>query len=115
MDAPAMRHRLVDHVESLVLATRFEECPSSALGEVVRDVDFTILGAAPKRYRTCAHGIQREYARFGALLFRRGRVRFLRRLSRRPHLYRLPFFRDELETRTRGNLEWELTTLKGDP
>ena len=27
----------------------------------------------------------------------------------------LPFSRDELETRTRGNLEWELTTLKGDP
>jgi predicted metal-dependent HD superfamily phosphohydrolase len=107
--------RLVDCVERLVLATRFEERPTSALGEVVRDIDLSILGAAPERYRTYARGIQREYARFGTLLFRRGRVRFLKRLSRRPHLYQLPFFRDELETRTRGNLEWELTTLKGDP
>lgn len=102
----------VQRVSELILATALLAPLTSVYAQLVRDVDFAILGAAPQRYREYAASVRREFATLPTPVYRLGRAQFLQNLLLRPALYHLPFFRERLEGQARLNLEQELAGLE---
>ena len=87
------------------------EGPSRSDIRLIRDVDLSILGKPPRRYRRYELDIRREYAWVPVEEFRRRRGALLRQLLSRRRLYGTELFRNLYEVRARGNLRWSLRRL----
>jgi predicted metal-dependent HD superfamily phosphohydrolase len=75
------------------------------------DIDLSILGAGPARYKQYAAQIREEFKKFPELLFNNGRRNFLRGQLKLPVIYRTKFFRDKFEQQARINIAGELNDL----
>lgn len=75
------------------------------------DADMAILGAPPDVYDNYIRGVQREFARVPAAMFRIGRRAFVSTQLARVSLFHTPFFRDRYEQQARANLKRELANL----
>ena len=102
----------IEKVERLILATRHcaaePESPDAAL---VVDIDLSILGADPDRYRIYAEEIRLEYAHVDETSYRSGRSGVLRGFLKEPAIYHTRHFRKLLEDQARTNIVVELETL----
>jgi predicted metal-dependent HD superfamily phosphohydrolase len=95
-------------VAALVRMTAFpwDRVGTDRDGRALVDADAWILGAPPARYRLYALQVRLEYGRVPWLLFRHGRMRFLRSLEARE---RIGFDTEPAwERQARENVAWEL-------
>jgi predicted metal-dependent HD superfamily phosphohydrolase len=100
---------LAPRVAQLVLATRLHEAdPGDEPARLFLDADLAILGAEPETYRAYARAIREEFRAIPALLYARGRRRFLREQLARPAIYQTAHFERRYGARARANLEAEL-------
>ena len=101
-------------VGELILATRLGP-PKSGGGAgdalLVGDVDLSILGSPPRRFRRYERSIRREYAWVPLPEYRLRRGQLLQGLLARPQLYATGPFRERYEARARQNLHWSLQRL----
>jgi len=101
----------VDAVVSAILVTKHEGLPASDDEALLLDVDLSILGAPPERFRQYEEQIRAEYAWVPEEAYRAARRRILAGFLERPVLYRTQRFREQLEGRARENLTASIEAL----
>jgi predicted metal-dependent HD superfamily phosphohydrolase len=94
-----------ERIRSLILLTRHDRPARSIDESLVADIDLSIFGAQPERFREYEAQVRREYSHIDECVFRRERARILQRFLERPSIYLTPFMRDPLEAQARRNLE----------
>jgi predicted metal-dependent HD superfamily phosphohydrolase len=93
--------RLTDHVAP----------PEDPVGELVCDVDLSILGRPAQEFEEYERRIREEYRQVPAPLYRTGRARVLAKLLARDPLFRTVHFRRRYEDMARRNLRRSLDSL----
>lgn len=102
----------VDLVVQAILATACHEAANPVFDPLL-DADLAVLGAKPRAYRAYRDAIRQEFAKFPALLYTPGRVRFLQSMLQRPAIFCTRACRLQLEAQARINLRQELDELMG--
>jgi predicted metal-dependent HD superfamily phosphohydrolase len=97
--------RLTDHITP----------PEDPVGELVCDVDLSILGRPAEEYAEYERRIRAEYAHVPEPLYRAGRAAVLARLLARQPLYRSRYFRTRYEDTARRNLTHALAAIGRAP
>ncbi len=105
--APAAAER----VYQLVMATQHAAQPQTPDGQLLVDVDLSILGAPPARFAAYEAQIRQEYAWVPDDVFRTKRGEILRGFLARPTLYSTAYFRTTREAAARNNLQQALAGL----
>jgi predicted metal-dependent HD superfamily phosphohydrolase len=103
--------KIAGRVAELVLLTRHGEAPDSAEGQLLCDVDLSILGESAEEFDRYDQAIRREYAWVPEPIYRRERSAVLRGLLAREPLYATPRFRERYELAARDNLRRALARL----
>ena len=106
-DVPA---DVVTRIAEHVCATKAHVAASSD-GQLVIDVDLSILGEDPQTFARFEEEIRREYHWVDAAAYAAGRAHVLRRLSERPFLYGTALFRERYEAQARENIARSLHLL----
>lgn len=105
----------IGEVARLVLLTDHARPPADPLGQLVCDVDLSILGRRPADFDEYERRIRAEYRQVPDPLYRAGRAAILDRLLSRPSLYGLAHFRSRYERAARRNLHRSLRALQDEP
>lgn len=94
-------------VVELILATRHltERPVLDPLQEWMVDIDLSILGAEPERFRRYHEDVRREYHWVPAPLYAAARRKVLQSFLSRPRIYATSYFHDRLEEAARRNLQ----------
>lgn len=98
-------------VKNLILATKKHEATEGDAAIVV-DVDLSILGRDPIRFRDYENQIREEYNWVSDEAFASGRVSVLEGFLARPVIYSTEFFRDKYEQQARENLISSIQSLR---
>ena len=101
---------VVARIAAHVRATK-AHVPDSADGQLVIDIDLSILAEAPEVFARFEEEIRREYAWVDEAAYVAGRAAVLRGFRERPLLYGTPLLRERYEARARANLEASLARL----
>jgi predicted metal-dependent HD superfamily phosphohydrolase len=94
----------LDHVRSLILATRHRDAPSDADARLICDLDLSILGQPADVFDAYDAAIRREYAHVPDVDFAAGRAAVLRSFLQRPRIYHAEFFHTRYDRSARDNL-----------
>jgi predicted metal-dependent HD superfamily phosphohydrolase len=100
-----------DEVARLVRVTDHVAAPEDPVGELVCDVDLSILGRPAEEFEAYERRIREEYRQVPEPLYRAGRVRVLGKLLSRDPLFRTDYFRRRYEDSARRNLRRSLDSL----
>lgn len=100
-------------VAELVLATRHLTLPREPDGQLLCDIDLSILGREPEIFDEFERRIRREFAWVPEPVYRRSRSEVLAGFLRRKSIYQTEFFRARYEQPARANLERSLRNLGG--
>lgn len=101
---------VVARIAAHVRATK-AHVPDSADGQLVIDIDLSILGEAPEVFARFEADIRREYAWVEEPAYVAGRAAVLRGFAEREFIYGTPLFRARYEARARANLAASLEKL----
>lgn len=104
----------IRQVEALIMDTRFHQVKASkGLPDApwFLDMDLSILGSSAEEYDTYRRQIRKEYWVIPSPVFKKGRIRALKRLLERPRIFHTDLFFEEYETRARENIAREITQL----
>lgn len=96
----------------LVLVTRHAAEPASIDGQVLVDVDLSILGAGPARFEEYESQVRREYGWVPEETFRSARAAILKQFLSRPQLFFTPYFIERYEAQARRNLRRSIQRLE---
>jgi predicted metal-dependent HD superfamily phosphohydrolase len=100
-----------EEVARLVRLTDHVAPPGDPVGELVCDVDLSILGRPAQEFEEYERRIREEYRQVPAPLYRTGRARVLAKLLARDPLFRTVHFRRRYEDMARRNLRRSLDSL----
>ena len=106
---------IAKRVANSILATRHQGEVTDLDAQLLVDVDLSILGREPAVFWQYERNIQREYAWVPEDVFRRERVKILKRFLDRPKIYYHHEYRERFEERARSNLEQAIARLGGQP
>lgn len=106
--AAGVAARVAEHIR----ATSNHLAPSGD-GQLVVDIDLSILGEDPDTYARFEAEVRREYAWVDAEAYRSGRAAVLGRFLARPSIYATPWFRERYEASARENMTASLARLGG--
>lgn len=94
----------VVRAKNMVLATGHQALPVTPDEKILIDVDLSILGAGPERFKEYEEQVRREYAWIPEVQRRERRQRILRSFLEREFIYNTEVMRQRLEGRARTNL-----------
>ncbi len=100
-------------VAELVLATRHLTLPRDPDGQLLCDIDLSILGREPEIFDQFERRIRQEYAWAPEAMYRSSRSEVLAGFLRRRSIYQTEFFRARYEQPARSNLNRALADLSG--
>ena len=100
-----------DEVARLVRLTDHAAPPQDPVGELVCDVDLSILGRPAEEFDEYERRIREEYRQVPEPLYRAGRARVLGTFLSRDPLFRTEHFRRRYEAAARDNLRRSLAAL----
>jgi predicted metal-dependent HD superfamily phosphohydrolase len=106
---------LIEKVSSLILATKTHPHQADPDTALLLDIDLSILGQPPNRYRTYEDAIRSEYEWVPFAIFAHERRKILARFFERESIYLTPYFRDRYEAKARVNLRAALEGLPALP
>jgi predicted metal-dependent HD superfamily phosphohydrolase len=95
-------------VEDLVMVTKHDALPHTPEGQILVDIDLSILGASEQRFAEFERQVRQEYSFVPGFLFRMKRKAILRTFLERQRIYSTPHFHALLESAARRNLEMVL-------
>lgn len=98
-------------VERLIRATDHCVQASDGAGQLIQDIDFSILGRAPEVFDAYEQKIREEYSWVTETAYFEGRSEFLKNLMERERLYLTGFGFESFEIRARSNIERLLSIL----
>jgi predicted metal-dependent HD superfamily phosphohydrolase len=112
LDGLGIAPEVVDEVRRLVLLPdTYEAAPDDLDSAVTIDADLVVYGSDYESYRRWLEGLRREHDRLGRPDFEARRIRFVKSLTRREHIYHTASCRERFEAMARRNLEAELRLL----
>jgi predicted metal-dependent HD superfamily phosphohydrolase len=100
-----------EEVARLVRLTDHVAPPEDPVGELVCDVDLSILGRPAQEFEEYERRIREEYRQLPGPLYRTGRAQVLAGLLARDPLFRTAYFRRRYENPARQNLRRTLDAL----
>ena len=104
-------HPLAIDCHALILATRHKQTKGMRAEEIMCDIDISILGAQPEKYRSYAVNIRNEYGWVETEEYSEARARVLTNFLNRDNLFQTPYAIAKWEAQARINLEQERETL----
>lgn len=113
LGALGLTDRITSVVYDLIRATDHRPSAPVPHGDLVCDIDLSVLGSSPIDYHTYSSAIRREYSWLPESRYRRGRTNILTALLDRPTIYLTSEFQRRLEDQARINLVSEITELRG--
>lgn len=99
-------------VANLIMLTKHTAAPTETDGQLLVDIDLTILGQSASEFDEYERQICNEYEWVPEHQFIEGRSSVLNSFLSRPSIYASPFFQDLYETRARENLRRSLARLE---
>jgi len=102
----------VERVRQHVMATRHSVLPQGRDQRLIVDIDLSILGAAPARFKEYEAQVRAEYSWVPEQIFRQKRAEILEEFLRRAPLYNTLALREAFELQARENLASSLTVLR---
>ncbi len=81
------------------------------LSQLFIDMDLKILASKVSNYLNYVSAIRKEYCSIPFLLYRQGRVNFLKRMLTKATIFQTHLYRSEYEQKARKNLALELSLL----
>lgn len=103
---------VIQHVHSLILATRHHGPTTDGDASVLLDVDLSILGAPPERFQEYEQQIRDEYRHVPLPLFAYKRKMVLEAFLKRPRIFDSSVFLDRYELQARNNIGNALLRLQ---
>jgi predicted metal-dependent HD superfamily phosphohydrolase len=100
-------------VAELVLATRHLTLPREPDGQLLCDIDLSILGREPEVFDEFERRIRQEYAWVPEPMYRSTRAEVLAGFLRRRPIFQTRYFREQYELPARANLERVFAKLSG--
>ena len=100
-----------EEIARLVRLTDHAKPPCDPVGELVCDVDLSILGRPAEEFDEYERRTREEYRHVPEPLYRTGRARVLETFLSRDPLFRTPHFRGRFEATARHNLRRSLASL----
>jgi predicted metal-dependent HD superfamily phosphohydrolase len=101
---------VVARIAAYIRATK-DHVVDSADGQLVIDVDLSILGESPEVFAGFEEEIRREYSWVDTAAYAAGRAFILRRFTERPFIYGTALFRERYESQARDNIARSIETL----
>lgn len=95
----------LEHVESLIMATKHAAIPARPDEQLLTDIDLAILGAKPQRFAEYSEQVRAEYSWVPHFEYITKRKSILTAFLARPYIYSTNFFRERYEAQARANLE----------
>jgi predicted metal-dependent HD superfamily phosphohydrolase len=106
-----LRSSTAERVSDLILTTRHRVGAWDTDGQLVMDVDLSILGADPESFWRYEENIRKEYAWVPESLFRLRRTEILRSFLNREYIYHHKQYRGMFEEKARSNLKQAVAKL----
>ncbi|MEP0266388.1 hypothetical protein [Dokdonia sp.] len=97
-------------IYKIILATS-NHISSNPLTQLFLDMDLSILGASPKKYKEYSDVIRKEHLQIPLLLYKQGRKRFLKQMLQRTHIFQTRAYQTSYDVQARINIQEELKTL----
>jgi len=104
-------HPLEIDCHALILATRHKQTEGMRAEEIMCDIDLSVLGSEPDKYRRYAENIRNEYSWVETAEYSEARARVLTNFLNRDNLFQTPYAIAKWEAQARINLEQERETL----
>jgi predicted metal-dependent HD superfamily phosphohydrolase len=102
----------ITRVLQLISDTAHEVEPETADGELITDIDLSILGSNPADFDRYESAIRAEYAHLSDPVVAAGRRGVLEQFLARPRIYRTQWLWSRYETAARENLARSITSLR---
>jgi predicted metal-dependent HD superfamily phosphohydrolase len=102
-------------VYSHILLTTHKEPCMYLSGQVLMDIDMSILGKEPHIFQAYEDGIHQEYTFIDESSYYRYRVIFLKSLLKKDAIYQTKYFQDKYEKTARENITRCIDNLASDP
>lgn len=93
-----------DTVHHLIMLTKDHQAPQTPDGELMLDIDLSILGAPDDVYDQFEKDVRFEYRRVPSFLYRKKRKEILAGFLVRDRLYHTDYFHDQRDAQARRNL-----------
>ena len=102
----------IDRVITLINATKYHQSDFQDIElQFFLDADMAILGSDKEIYQDYCKAVRREHKSIPAMLFNRGRKKFLASVLAQPSIFMSDIFREKYELAARQNIEEELQLL----
>jgi len=102
---------MTDRVYELIIFTKNHHAPNSADGQLILDIDLSILGAERNIYEQFENNIRKEYRLIPSFIFKRERKKILKSFFERQRLYHSDYFFERYEKQAKENLGWAIRKL----
>lgn len=103
----SMIARITDHI----LDTKSHDAPDTIDGQIMLDIDLSILGTPAHIYDEYEQNIRFEYRRVPKFIYRKKRSEVLRIFLSRNRIYATGYFHDKFERQARNNLSRAISSL----
>jgi predicted metal-dependent HD superfamily phosphohydrolase len=100
----------MERVYSIILATK-NHSSEDYITQLFLDMDLSILGANNDDYLIYTEQIRNEFKRIPYLIYKNGRINFLKKQLELGSIYQTPSFIEEFEEKARINIKSELKLL----
>ncbi|MEM8859104.1 MAG: N-methyl-D-aspartate receptor NMDAR2C subunit [Chloroflexota bacterium] len=100
-------------VSQLIMDTTHQQKPQSADGQLLVDIDLSILGAEPARFAQYDAQVREEYSWVEEQAYKIGRSRIMQSFLDRERIYYTAYFAENYEAQARINLRDLIERLKG--
>lgn len=94
----------IARIADYILDTKSHDAPATPDGQLLLDIDLSILGAPADVFDTYELNIRREYKRVPGFIFRKKRKAILQGFLDREQIFSTQYFQDKLEQQGRINL-----------
>ena len=99
----------VDEVSTLILLTKGATKPSTLEEEIMRDVDYAILGCDAARFKSYNDEIQQEYEWVPTLIYNFKRRNFFENVSKSSRIYYTDYFFEKYNAKAQDNIKMLLS------
>lgn len=98
-------------VERLILVTDHNTEPETDDEATLVDIDLSILGSTPERYKLYSQQIRSEYSHVDDPQYKAGRIAVLKKFLDRSSIYKTEEYKNRFEASAQNNLEQEIAEL----
>ena len=102
---------VIDRVRDYIIATKSHDAPATQDGQLMLDIDLSILASPSEIFNIYETNIRREYRRVPKFIFRKKRKSILNEFLTRKQIYAHPYFHARWDGRARENLRRAISAL----